>query len=254
MGPITFGSLFAGIGGFDLGLERAGFRCAWQVEINPWCRRVLAKHWPDAKRHDDVRTFPPTSSGEWGVDLIAGGFPCQDLSRAGSRVGIGGERSGLWAEFARVIRVVRPRHVLVENVAAIIDGGLGRVLGDLATCGYDAEWDCLPACSFGASHVRDRLFLVGRSVPVAPVFHVDRERRGELDAAAVTAQPRVLDRATEEGRVRGWDRPPGTEPVVRRMANGIPSRVDRLRGLGNSICPPAAEWIGRRLMKSISVR
>src|SRR5687767_562507 len=112
---MTFGSLFAGIGGFDLGFERAGMRCEWQVEIDPYCRRVLAKHWPDVRRWDDVRTFPP--DGDWGVDVICGGFPCQDISAAGKQAGIEGERSGLWGEYERIIRVLRPRIVVVENVA-----------------------------------------------------------------------------------------------------------------------------------------
>lgn len=248
MKPMTFGSLFAGIGGFDLGLTRAGFRCGWQVEIDPFCQRVLAKHWPEVRRHADVRTFPPGDPGDWAADLICGGFPCQDLSRAGKRAGIDGDRSGLWAEMHRIVRVVRPRFVLVENVAAILDGGLGRVVGDLAACGYDAEWDCLPACSFGAPHIRDRLFLVGRAVPVGEVLHAHGERRGELDAPAVPSGPRILDWATAAGGVRGWDPPARTQPVVGRVVHGVPARMDRLRGLGNALIPDVAEWIGRRIL------
>ncbi len=156
---MKFGSLFSGIGGIDLGLERAGLECVWQVENDPYCQKVLAKHWPNVRRHDDVLTF---CAGEgWEVpDLIAGGFPCQDISNAGKRAGIEGERSGLWGEFARIIRLFRPRFVLVENVAALLGRGIERVLGDLAQCGYDAEWDCLPAAAFGALHIRNRVFLL----------------------------------------------------------------------------------------------
>lgn len=166
---LTFGSLFAGIGGIDLGLERAGMRCAWQVEIDDYATRVLTKHWPDVPKFRDVRSVGAHDLPA--VDLIAGGFPCQDISNAGKRAGIGGERSGLWGEFARVIRELRPRYVLVENVAALLypirrgkrivePAPIGRVLGELAALGYDAEWHCIPAAALGAPHQRDRVFIV----------------------------------------------------------------------------------------------
>ena len=156
---MTFGSLFAGIGGLDLGLERAGMECLWQVEINDYATQVLERHWPGVRRHRDVRTFPP--AGDWSVDLICGGFPCQDISLAGAGAGIEGERSGLWSEFARIIGELRPRFVVLENVSAIRARGLGTVLGPgLAALGYDALWDCIPASAIGAPHRRDRWFCV----------------------------------------------------------------------------------------------
>lgn len=182
--PLTFGSLFAGIGGFDLGFERAGMVCKWQVEINEFCRKVLAKHWPDVRRHDDVRTFPPRvvrasyswrgapvgpfapdvyedcTRDEWGVDVICGGFPCQDISYAGLGAGLDGERSGLFFEFARVVRVLEPRIVVLENVAALLGRGLDAVLGTLAAFGFDAEWAVVPAEAFGAPHERERVFII----------------------------------------------------------------------------------------------
>jgi len=157
--PLTFGSLFAGIGGFDLGLERAGMRCEWQVEIDPYARAVLAKHWPDVRRHEDVRTFPPPE-GEWGVDVICGGFPCQDISVAGKGAGLAGARSGLWYEYARIIGELRPRYVIVENVAALLARGMGTVLGDLSALGYDAEWHVISAAAVGAPHRRERVWVV----------------------------------------------------------------------------------------------
>jgi len=163
---VTFGSLFAGIGGMDLGFERAGLTCKWQVEIDPHARRVLAKHWPDVRRHDDVRTFPPDDGADWSVDVVAGGFPCQDISFAGKGAGLAGERSGLWYEFARVVRVLRPRYVVVENVAALLVRGLDAVLGTLASLGYDAEWEILPAAAFGAPHIRNRVFLVAHAASI----------------------------------------------------------------------------------------
>lgn len=157
---MRIGSLFSGIGGLELGLERAIPRAevAWQVEQDPYARAVLAKHWPQATRYEDVRqvgahNLPP-------VDLLCGGFPCQDISQAGKQAGIDGERSGLWAEYARIISELRPRYAVMENVSALLARGMGRVLGDLAACGYDAIWDCIPAQAVGAHHRRDRIFIV----------------------------------------------------------------------------------------------
>ena len=157
--PLTFGSLFAGIGGFDLGLERAGMVCKWQVEIDEYANRVLAKHWPNVPRHGDVRTFP-TAEGDWHVDVICGGFPCQDISVAGKGAGLAGQRSGLWYEFARIIRQIQPRYVIVENVRAFTSRGIDTVLGQMASLGYDAEWHCIPACAVGAPHRRERIWIV----------------------------------------------------------------------------------------------
>lgn len=163
---MTIGSLFSGIGGLELGLERAGLGSTrWQCEIVPFNRAVLAKGWPDAQRFADIRELDPAALPA--VDLVCGGFPCQDISAAGTRVGIQGPRSGLWAEFARVLRGVRPRLVVVENVARLRRAGLDRVLGDLAALGYDAWWDCIPAAAVGAPHERDRIFLVAWQVPDA---------------------------------------------------------------------------------------
>ena len=156
----TFGSLFAGIGGIDLGLERAGFECRWQVEIDPFCRQVLAKHWPSVHRHDDVRTAGAACLEK--VDVICGGFPCQDISHAGKREGIGGARSGLWKEYARIVGEIQPKAILIENVAALRGRGLNVVLTDLAALGYSAEWDCIPAAAVGAPHRRDRIFIIAR--------------------------------------------------------------------------------------------
>jgi len=155
----TFGSLFAGIGGIDLGLERAGWACRWQVEIDPFCNRVLAKHWPDVPRYGDIRAID--WSGVERVDLLAGGFPCQPVSVAGKQLAQADER-WLWPEFARAIRELRPRLVLVENVPGLLGahGGFGDVLGDLAALGYDAEWDCIPAAAVGAPHLRYRVYVV----------------------------------------------------------------------------------------------
>ena len=179
--------LFSGIGGFSLGLERAGMRTVAFCECDPYCCAVLAKHWPDVPIFTDIRELSaetlgitkgngrgagraggsdPTSARQQQperalqIDVICGGFPCQDISVAGKGAGIEGERSGLWSEYARIIGEVRPRYVIVENVAALLGRGLDRVLGDLAALGFDAEWHCIPASAVGAPHRRDRLWLV----------------------------------------------------------------------------------------------
>lgn len=165
---LTHGSLFSGIGGFDLGFERAGIKTAWQVEINPYCRRVLEKHFPDANRFDDIgecfgqhAAFAESRRDYLrAVDVVSGGFPCQDISNAGKRAGIDGDRSGLWREYARIICELRPRYVVVENVAALLHRGMERVLADLAACGYDAEWQSIRASDVGAPHRRERIWIV----------------------------------------------------------------------------------------------
>lgn len=158
----TFGSLFSGIGGIDLGLERAGWKCLWQVELDPFRRSVLKRHWPDVSLTADVRHASARTLGR-GVDLICGGFPCEDISRVGRRAGIDGAKSGLWSEFHRIICDLRPDYVLVENSTSLLVRGLDRITGDLASVGYDTEWDCLPAAAFGAPHIRDRLYLLAYS-------------------------------------------------------------------------------------------
>jgi DNA (cytosine-5)-methyltransferase 1 len=228
---LTVGSLFSGIGGLDLGLERAGMQIVWQVEIDAYARRVLAKHWPDVARFPDVRDVGARHLVP--VDLICGGFPCQDISAAGKKAGITGARSGLWKEFYRIICELRPRYVLVENVAALTRRGLPTVLGDLAACGYDAEWQVLSAVAFGAPHRRERLFLVaysdGAGLALRQVFGEDA--RAQLAAFKRESSP-------------WW----AIEPDVGRMAHGVPHRVDRLRGLGNAVVPHVAEYIGRCLL------
>jgi DNA (cytosine-5)-methyltransferase 1 len=154
--------LFSGIGGFSLGLERAGMRTVAFCEIEPFCRAVLRKHWPNVPIYEDVRSLTAERLAADGiaVDVICGGFPCQDISLAGKGAGIEGERSGLWKEYARIIGELRPKYVIVENVAALLGRGLDVVLGDLAALGYDAEWHCIPASAVGAPHRRDRLWIV----------------------------------------------------------------------------------------------
>lgn len=266
---LTFGSLFAGIGGMDLGLERAGMQCRWQVEIDDYATKVLAKHWPTVPRFRDVRDVGAGCLER--VDLIAGGFPCQDISVAGKGAGIAGKRSWLWAEYARIIGELRPRFVLVENVPALRSRGLGRVLGDLASLGYDTEWDCIPAAAVGAPHLRDRIWIVAyasgsRDRALAGSVYGDAradrakndqqpgrdgaaladahgERRQKFHAPAQPGWAGLLAGRIDQRRDQ-W----GTEPDLGRVAHGVPARVDRLRCLGNAVVPQVVEWIGRRIV------
>jgi DNA (cytosine-5)-methyltransferase 1 len=224
-------SYFSGIGGLELGLERAGMTTVGQVEINPFCRRVLAEHWPEVPKHDDVRT-----AIEWWrseprppVHVLCGGFPCQDVSNAGPRIGIGGARSGLWSWMAHAVSELRPRYVLVENTPGLLARGMGRVLGDLADLGYDAEWSTVPACSMGAPHPRDRVFILA---------YPQGQRQGQLRRGW----------SPEEGTGYWGVRRPQAEPPVARVADGVPDRVDRLTALGNAVVPQVAELVGRLIV------
>lgn len=235
---MTYLSLFSGIGGMDLGFDRAGMRCVGQVEIDPYCRKVLAKHWPDVPKWDDVRTF--TGDGFERPDVICGGFPCQDISNAGSGEGLEGGRSGLWFEFSRIIRLVRPKYVVVENVAALLERGIGRVLGDLAGSGFDASWEVLSACAFGASHLRRRLFIVayangldGRSRVRNPLAQQDRTLQADDGSPRARA---------------GWTARLANPSELYGNADGLSFGHDRNRGIGNAVVPQVAEWIGRRLL------
>ena len=244
---MTFGSLFSGIGGIDLGLERAGMTCAWQVEIDPWCRQVLPKHWPNVRRYEDVSAVGGDTLEP--VELIAGGFPCQDVSVAGQRAGIqDGTRSGLWSEFHRIICELRPRYVFVENVPGLLTNGMGRVLGDLADIGYDAEWEVLSAADVGAPHLRKRVFIVAHTQIVQCNGRNDNSRICQQGGTVSKFgnRSRTKDVADAQRERENWWT---TEPDVGRVANGVPQRVDRLKGLGNAVVPQCAEQIGRRIME-----
>lgn len=155
---MTFGSLFSGFGMIDLGLCQAGMECRWQCEIDPFACKVLEKHWAGKKRYGDITKVNWYEAEQ--TDVVCGGFPCQDISNSGSKKGLAGNKSGLWAEFARCISCVRPKYVIVENVAALLVRGLDTILGTLSEFGYDAEWGTVSAQALGANHVRKRLLIV----------------------------------------------------------------------------------------------
>ncbi len=274
--PLTFGSLFAGIGGFDLGFERAGMQCRWQVEIDDFANRVLAKHWPNVHRERDIRKTGPHNLER--VDVICGGFPCQDISYAGLGAGLDGERSGLFFEAIRLVRELGPRVVVLENVAALLTRGVDRVLGTLAEIGYDAEWHCIPAAAVGAPHIRDRVFVLAYAERLRwkertgiagdekePWFRRGESQRGvevladtdkhgmegrqkgrDIESSRAHASELIV-RLSEPRKRSDW----AVEPDVGRVANGVPKRVDRLRALGNAVVPQVAELIGNIIVESI---
>lgn len=230
--------LFSGIGGFSLGLERTGgFETVAFCEIDPFCRRVLAKHWPSVPCFEDVTTLRGESVGT--VDVICGGFPCQDISAAGKRAGIGGARSGLWKEFGRLVGELRPIFVVVENSAELLGAGLGDVLGDLASLGYDARWDCVPAAILGAPHGRDRLWLIANAAKIAGVHQPDLGQE-------------LWSWVSDHGNA--WPASPWDAPsaAVCRVDDGIPDRVDRTGALGNAVVPQIPELIGNAILQSMS--
>jgi DNA (cytosine-5)-methyltransferase 1 len=260
--------LFSGIGGFSLGLERAGMRTVAFCEIDPFCRRVLAKHWPDAPCYDDVRTLTGARLATDGItiDAICGGFPCQDISAAGKREGIGGARSGLWKHYFRLIGEIRPKFVFVENVADLLVLGMGTVLGDLASIGYDAIWRSIQAAELGAPHSRDRIWIV--SYPSSAGLEgwrlscriqeeitnacrtddaADAETIARVHSLGKSGVSAVIDAMPHGPRWAGqqW---PKTRPCIRRVDDGIPDRVDRTSSLGNAVVPLAPEIIGRAIM------
>lgn len=241
----TFGSLFSGVGGMDLGLERAGMECRWQVESNEYCTRVLAKHWPNVKRYGDIRTV---DTGELErVDLICGGFPCQPVSVAGRQLAQADER-WLWPEYARLVRALRPRFVLVENVPGLLVRGFGDVLGDLAALGYDTEWDCLSASMFGAAHLRERVFVLAYA-------NTDgMERRRDSVFAGQAGSRWAGSETFVPGRDTTWEDiafgPGEGSALISGDRNVVPNWMDRVGACGNAVAPAVATWLGERIMSS----
>ena len=305
---LTVGSLFSGIGGIDLGLERAGMTVKWHSEIDAYACRVLKKHWPLVPNIGNIKEV------KWDqvepVDVIAGGYPCQPFSTAGKRQGDKDERH-LWPYFLRAISELRPRFALLENVRGHLSMGFDRVLGDLAEIGYDAEWQIVSAASVGAPHRRDRIICVaypndsGIGTPKSRIDlngsqkskqrqHAQSEpcrqsknvadangrRQQECDQAIGKLQfvnqvsesladthskqlgeygsqvnvgfvSRIWRNNTTGQAANDFGQWWEVEPDVGRVAHGIPSRVDKLRGLGNAVVPQVAEYVGRMILASL---
>lgn len=236
---MRIGSLFSGIGGLELGLEWAGVgHTVWQVEQDAYAQRVLAKHWPNARRYDDVRTVGAHNLEP--VDVLCGGFPCQDISWAGDGAGLDGARSGLWSEYRRLIRELRPSYAVVENVSALLARGLGTVLGDLAELGFDAEWSCVFGCSVGAPHPRQRVFIV------AYANGLDGRARVRDSAARERGQVPTLDGAPRSRA--DWRARLANPSALYGGADGVPFGMDRNRAIGNAVMPAVGYVVGKMLL------
>lgn len=242
---IKIGSLFAGIGGFELGLERGipNSKTVWQVEQDKYCQTILKKHWPQAQLYDDVCTVGAHNLEP--VDVICGGFPCQDISVAGKGKGINAERSGLWWEMYRVISELRPTVAVLENVPAITTRGGTQVIAALAKIGYDCEWQIISARMFGAPHIRKRWFCVA---------HTNSERQQEHTNITITVETKrqLISRsceASQSDRTEYWQRPTTVTPLC-SLDDGVSNRVARLKALGNAIVPQCSEYVGQCIAQS----
>ena len=275
--------LFSGIGGFSLGLEKTGgFKTVAFCEVNEKARMVLAKHWPDTPIYNDVKEITNERLKAEGIvpDVITGGFPCQDISVAGKGEGLSGERSGLWFEFARIIREVGPRWVIIENVSILRSRGLLTILQNLSEIGYDAEWHCITASYVGAPHQRDRIWILGypHGQQVNPVLDGSRSQGSSkttstrpLYVSHTSGGDNVADPQSKrvQGYGSGGEQESYThvdqkvslcssegqgstfwkvEPNVGRVVDGVPGRVDRLKQLGNSVVPQIPQLIGNCIL------
>jgi len=238
---MTHGSLFSGIGGIDLGFEWAGIETKWQVEIDDYCQKLLSLRFPHTKKFTDVRKVGSHNLEK--VDIISGGFPCQDISVAGKGAGIEGERSGLWAELHRVISELRPRFAFIENVPMLTIRGGTRVISDLAEIGYDAEWQIVGADDVGAWHRRKRIWIVAypQDIRCRNSINAKSSKNIEWDFMAQLSTPRSSFINKEK-----FYKKICSSKFIRNI-NGIPKRVDRLKGIGNAVVPHIPYIIGKRL-------
>ena len=232
-------SLCSGIGALDLGLERAGMTTVGQVERDPFCQRVLAKHWPEVPKHDDVKTAVDwwRSRQRPPIHLVTAGFPCQPASHAGKRLGEDDER-WLWPDVDRLVGELRPEWFMFENVPGLRTKGLGTVLADLGRRGYRVRVGTISACAVGAPHTRTRLFGVAH----APSLRLERRWGTWTPAQGLE----------HEGRRPQSDRPWSARSRPHGVAYGLASRVDRLKAIGNAVVPDVAERIGRLIVAAES--
>jgi len=239
MGKLRLLDTFSGIGGFSYAAEKivGGFETVQFVERDKFCQKILSKHWPTVPIHNDITTFEPDP---YSADVICGGFPCQDISIAGNQAGIQhGTRSGLFYELMRVVRLVQPQFIILENVSAILANGLDAVLGELAQAGFDAEWACIPASALGACHQRDRWWLVA---------YANGERQQQQQLAAIADQSRQPCWSDAARRLDPDWRSYLSEPVLCRGDDGLSGRVDRIKALGNAVVPQVAAIPLRRVL------
>jgi len=229
---LTVGSLFSGIGGFDLGLERAGMKVIWQSEIDTFASRVLKKHWPDVPNLGDITKV------DWSEverpDVICGGYPCQPFSTAGKRGGANDPRH-LWPAMHNAIRVLRPRYALMENVRGHLSLGFNRVLGDLAEIGYDAEWQVIPAAAVGAPHKRDRVFIVA--------YAASEHGNGSNDYSRIGLESKTLPKFGNDGRSQSLANADGRRQQKRNEQIGVVSIVGES---SNEMADTDSKQLGQR--------
>lgn len=247
---MTHGSLFSGIGGFDLAAQWMGWQNVFQVEINEHCQKVLKKNFPTTKKYGDIKEFDGRKYMGT-VDVISGGFPCQPHSKAGKQLGEKDDRD-LWSECKRGISEIRPKFALFENVSALLTSDGGRffngVLSDLAEIGYDAEWCCLPASVFGAPHIRERIWIISYPHSIIGTQSVFIENGKEKKEWNKKTQIGCKDREFFKMASSIYcgiriDKEWLPEPGIPKLVNGIPSELDEIRGYGNAIVPKVAHQI-----------
>lgn len=258
MGALRVLDLFSGIGAFSLGLERTGgFETVAFCEIEQFPRLVLAKNWPGVVCYEDVRKLSADVLKRDGiaVDVICGGFPCQDISLAGSGDGLDGVRSGLWSEIARLVGELRPELVIVENVSALLGNGMGRVLGDLASLGYDAEWHCIQASRFGAPHDRDRVWVVAHRDKIGRLFagqYPDVEDALQIRRQWHTSPPntgwRDIQRWFSALIQDGYGRKSSIQ--ADGVVDGSAYELDEIAAHGNAVIPQIPEFIGNAILEA----
>lgn len=277
--------LFSGIGGFSLGLERAGMETVAFCEVDKHAQKVLKNHWPKVPIFEDVRDLSFLDFEEGEIDLICGGFPCQDISVAGPKKGLAGKRSGLWFEYWRLINEIRPKYVIIENVANLRNLGLARVLKDLRAIGYNAEWHIISACSIGAPHRRERIWIIAYSMFSGLQGHGGHGGPGEarktrmegearsgamrplkkgfvtypddirLGPASSPAQEKQEWRSKTAARFRPLFRQIfSVEPAICRGNDGFPRGVDgprkqQIKQLGNAVVPQIPQTIGEAILE-----
>lgn len=243
-------SLFSGGGLGDYGLTLAGMEIVGQVEIDEYCQKILKLRWPDVPKWRDIRDVTGKEIIErcGAVDLVSGGFPCTDISAANNDPqGIAGERSGLWSEQFRIIRDIRPRYAIVENVSALLSRGMGKVIGDLASIGFDAEWQSFPASWFGAFHRRERVWIVAypKSKRLEPIAF-----QGRITQESCPKKPNIWNKLQpiSAGAYHiddGWQ---DFESDICRADDGTSEELDRFKVCGNGQVVQVVEWIGKQIM------
>lgn len=282
--------LFSGIGGFSLGLERAGFNTLAFCEIDPYCQQVLRRHWPVVPIFPDVKQLkyngkylsygkePVKYFTNVPIDVICGGFPCQDISVAGPKKGLSGERSGLWKEYKRLIKEIGPRYAIIENVANLRSKGLARLIKDLWQIGYSCEWHIISARSIGAPHLRERIWIIAypcsKGLEGQRITCRNEEKHTSINCTHDKINERKYCNITDSHNFRLWQAFASQKKASRWWAkassclnhweetqsficgvdDGLPrgleqARKERIKALGNAVVPQIPEFIGREIMR-----